>query len=38
MVELLTTYGVTGIIVILLIAIPSIVNFISWCKKLWKQR
>lgn len=38
MVELLTTYGVTSIIIILLIAIPTIVNFISWCKKLWKQR
>lgn len=37
MVELLTTYGIQTLI-ILLIAIPSIVNFIKWCKELWQTR
>lgn len=37
MIELITTYGLTAIIV-LLVGIPSLVNFISWCKNLWKKR
>lgn len=36
--ELITTYGVATIVIILLVGIPAIVNFISWCKKLWKTR
>ena len=38
MIELIATFGITPIILILLIGIPAIVNFIIWCKKLWKQR
>lgn len=37
MVELLSTYGLT-VLIILLVGIPAIVNFISWCKNLWKKR
>ena len=37
MIELLSTYGLTAII-ILLVGIPAIVNFITWCKNLWKKR
>ena len=38
MIGLIQTYGIAPIIIVLLIAIPSIVNFIKWCKDLWKQR
>lgn len=38
MAELITSVGIGQIIIILLIAIPAIVNFISWCKKTWKER
>lgn len=38
MTELIASVGIGQIIIILLIAIPALVNFISWCKKTWKER
>lgn len=38
MTSLIATYGITTVILILLVGIPAIVNFVSWCKNLWKQR
>ena len=38
MTSLLSTFTFETIIIILLIGIPAIVNFITWCKKVWKQR
>lgn len=38
MAELLATYGVGTVIIILLVGIPAIVNFIKWCKDLWNTR
>lgn len=38
MLELLNVYGITTVLVVLLIAIPTLVRFISWCKTTWKQR
>lgn len=38
MTELITTFNITTVVVILLIAIPALINFISWCKKTWQQR
>ena len=38
MVELISTYGLTAVILVLLIAIPAIFNFIKWCKGLWQER
>jgi len=38
MAELIGTFGAGTVIIILLIAIPAIVNFISWCKKIWSTR
>lgn len=38
MASLISTYGIEVIILILLMAIPALVNFITWCKKLWTSR
>ena len=38
MAELFATYGVGTVIIILLVGIPAIVNFITWCKGIWKKR
>lgn len=38
MAELISTFGLTSIVLILLVAIPAIVNFIGWCKKIWSTR
>ena len=38
MVELISTYGVATVLIILLIGIPALVNFIKWCKGLWATR
>ena len=38
MIELISTYGISTVILILLIAIPAIFNFIKWCKNLWNER
>ena len=38
MIELLTTFNITTVVLILLIAIPAIVNFIKWCKNTWQER
>ena len=38
MAELISTFGIGTVIIILLIAIPSIINFIKWCKDLWAKR
>jgi hypothetical protein len=38
MAELISTFGLPSIVLILLIAIPAIVNFIGWCKKIWSTR
>lgn len=35
---LLQTFGVGTILIVLLIAIPTIVNFITWCKGIWAKR
>lgn len=36
--ELISTFGISTVIVILIITIPALINFISWCKKTWKER
>ena len=36
--ELISTFGIGTVIIILLVGIPAIVNFISWCKGIWKTR
>ena len=38
MAELLTQFNPTTILLVLLIGIPAIVNFITWCKKIWAER
>jgi hypothetical protein len=38
MLSLIQTYGFSVIIVILLVAIPSIITMIGWCKSLWTKR
>lgn len=38
MVTLINTYGVSIVVIILLVAIPALVNFIQWCKNLWAKR
>lgn len=38
MAELFSTFGVGTVLIILLIGIPAIVNFITWCKGVWKKR
>ena len=38
MAGLFSTFEVGTILIILLIGIPSIVNFIKWCKNLWATR
>lgn len=38
MTTLITTYGVIPVLLTLLIGIPTIVNFISWCKATWAKR
>lgn len=38
MVELINAFGIGTVVIVLLIAIPAIVNFITWCKKLWQKR
>lgn len=38
MTTLITTYGVIPVLLTLLIGIPAIVNFISWCKATWAKR
>lgn len=38
MATLLADFSITTIVLVLLIGIPSIVNFIKWCKNLWQQR
>ena len=34
----LTNYGVLPVLLILLVGVPAIVNFISWCKATWAKR
>jgi len=36
--EIITTYGLTTIVIILLVVIPTLLRFISWCKETWKKR
>lgn len=38
MVELISTFGISSILIILIVAIPAIFGVISWCKKLWALR
>ena len=38
MAELFSTFSAETIIIILLVAIPSIIGFIQWCKNLWSKR
>lgn len=35
---MITTWGVTSIVAILMVTIPAIVNFIKWCKGLYAER
>jgi hypothetical protein len=34
-IELFTTYGISTVVLILLIAIPALFNFVKWCKGLY---
>jgi hypothetical protein len=36
--QILSTFGVGTVLIILLVAIPTIVNFITWCKGIWSKR
>ena len=38
MIELISTYGLSTVVIILLAGIPCIIGFISWCKKIWNNR
>lgn len=38
MVELITTLGAGTVFLVLLISIPCIIGFITWCKQLWEKR
>lgn len=38
MIQLLTTTPLLTIVLVLLVFVPAIVNFISWCKKTWAKR
>lgn len=38
MAELISTFGVGTVIIVLLVAIPALVNFITWCKNVWAKR
>ena len=35
---LITTYGIVPVILTLIIAVPALINFISWCKATWAKR
>lgn len=38
MAELFSTFGAGSVLLILFIGIPTIINFITWCKGIWKKR
>lgn len=38
MAELISTFSLGTVVLILLIGIPAIINFITWCKGLWVKR
>lgn len=38
MVDLISTFGIGTVLIVLLISIPCIIGFISWCKSLWAKR
>lgn len=38
MADLISTFGIGTVVIILLVGIPAIVNFITWCKGLWQKR
>ena len=38
MAELLGTFSIQTVIIILLVGIPALIRFIAWCKKVWKER
>ena len=38
MVELISTFGLSNILIVLLIAIPCLIGFVTWCKGLWAKR
>ena len=38
MAELISIFDIGTVIIILLVGIPAIVNFITWCKRLWDKR
>lgn len=38
MIQLLTTTPLLTIVLVLLVFVPALVNFISWCKKTWAKR
>ena len=38
MAELISTFGLSTVVIVLLVGIPYIVGFIIWCKNLWNAR
>lgn len=38
MAELISTFGIGTVAIILLVSIPAIINFITWCKSIWAKR
>ena len=36
--EIITTYGLTTIVIVLLVVIPTLIRFLSWCKETWQKR
>ena len=38
MAELIGAFGIGTVVIVLLVAIPTLVNFITWCKGLWQKR
>lgn len=36
--KLVAEYGLSAVIIILIIGVPAIVNLISWCKGIWEKR
>lgn len=38
MAELISTFGISTVVIVLLVGIPCIIGFITWCKNLWNAR
>ena len=38
MASIISTFSLTTVVLVLLIGVPSLFNFVKWCKDMWKSR